>query len=186
MKIERPQATVPWIPSRRHHALFRLAAYLRMTRTSAERYVLDETKVLAIDRDQSSVETYAVATLVWFTVASFFAEVMSARMHIAAAGALALPLAAIAINASIPFTGTCITPLLHAIGLPRGAHNINVTSTILLLVLTIAASWFALFDTWVRIPAWIFLGCLAANGAAAIVLFILRKRVREAEARCVA
>lgn len=186
MKIQRPQAAVAWIPSRHRHALFRLVAFVRLTQTPPEQCVLDETKVLAIDRDQSTAETYVVTALTWFTVTCFAAHWMSAIMHILAAAVLAIPVAAFAITFAIPITGIFITPLLHVIGLPRGPHNINVTSTILLLVLAIAASWFALFETWVRLPAWIFLGCIAANGLAAIVLFILRKRVREAEARCVA
>src|SRR4051794_11468283 len=74
MKIQRPQATVGWIPSRRRYALFRLAAYLRLLRTPPERRILDETKVLAIDRDQSTAETYSVAALVWLTFSCFIAE----------------------------------------------------------------------------------------------------------------
>ena len=186
MKIDRPQAIVPWIPSRHHYALFRLVAYVRLLQTRNERCVLDETRVLAIDRDQSTAETYAVAALVWVTAASFLCELLSRRLAFAAAVAIAVPLATLAVSAAVVSLGALFALLQHAIGLPRGPHNINLNSTIMLLPVVLAASYFALAPNWIRIPAWIFLGCIAANGIAAIVLFILRKRVREAEARCVA
>jgi hypothetical protein len=184
LKIERPQAGAPWIPSRRRHALFRLAASIQLLRTAVACPV-DETKVLAIDRDQSAAETYAVATLVCFTLTCFLAEALSSRMHVVAALILSVPLAVIAINAAVVGVGLLIAPLLHTLGVPRGPHNVHLNSAIMLLPLGLAASYLALSPTWVRVPAWIFLGCLVANGIAAIVFFILRNRVREAEARCV-
>jgi hypothetical protein len=186
VKIDRPQAIVPWIPSRHRYALFRLVAYVRLLLARRNDYALDETKVLAIDRDQSTAETYAVSGLVSLTIVLFLTDVMSIRIHLAAAAAIAIPAAALAVSAAVVLTGTCITPLLHAIGLPRGPHNINVNSTIMLLPVVLAASYFAASQRWVRVPAWFFLACIAANGLAAIALFMLRNRVREAEARCVA
>lgn len=186
MKINRAQAIVPWIPSRHRYALFRLVAYVRLLQTRHEQCVLDETRVLAIDRDQSTAETYVVGALVWMTVTSFVCELLSRRLVPAAAVAIAVALATLAVSAAVVAVGTLVAPLLHAIGLPRGPHNINLNSTIMLLAITLAASYYALFPSWVRVPAWIFLGSIAANGIAAIVLFIVRKRVREAEARCVA
>ena len=185
MKINRPQAVVPWIPSRHRYALFRLGAYVRLLQTPTARCVLDETRVLAIDRDQSTAETYAVAALVWLTVASFVCELLSRRLALAAAVVSSVALATLAVSAAVVSIGALIQ-LLHAIGLPHGPHNINLNSTIMLLPIGLAASYFALAGNWVRVPAWIFLGCIVANGIASIVLFVLRKRVHEAEARCVA
>ena len=186
MKIERPQAVVPWIPSRHRYALFRLAAWLRLSQTKDEQCVLDDLKVLAIDRDQSTMETLIVAGLVWLTFACFLTELLSRQLVLVAAAAIAVPAAALLINAAVPFVAIFITPVLHLIGLPRGPHNINTNSTIMLMALTLAASYFALSSGWVRVPAWAFLICLALNGIAALVVFVLRKRIREAEARCVA
>lgn len=185
MKIERPQATVPWVPSRYRYALFRLVAYARLARTSIRRGVPDDTKVLAIDRDQSTGEAYTMAMLVWFTSAAFTAHLLSSRLVLAAAIVIAIPLAAFAFNAAIVLMGIAITPLLHLIGLPRGPHNIGANSAVILVALGLAASYFATATGWVAVPAWIFLACLAANGVAAIILFTLRGRMRADEERCV-
>jgi hypothetical protein len=99
---------------------------------------------------------------------------------------IAAALATLAVSVAVVAIGALVAPLLHAIGVPRGPHNINLNSTIMLLPVALAASYFALVPNWVRLPAWIFLGCMIANGIASIVLFVLRKSVREAEARCVA
>jgi hypothetical protein len=186
MKIQRPQATVGWIPSRRRYALFRLAAYLRLLRTPPERRILDETKVLAIDRDQSTAETYSVAALVWLTFSCFIAELLSWWLPIGVAFSVALPIVTVALTLVGPFMAVFVMPLLHTVGLPRGPHNIGVASATLLLAMSLMASYFALSNAWVRVPSRIFLGVLAMNGVAALILFALRKRVREAEMRCVA
>jgi len=185
LKLDRPQATVPWIPSRHRYALFRLLAYVRL-RSTAAACAVDDTQVLVIDRDQSNAETYAVAFLLWGTLACFLAQLMSHRLHPAAAVLIAVPIAAMAITAGVVANGVFITPVLHAIGLPRGSHEINIASTLLLLEVGLPASYFALCDGWIRVSAWIFLGCIAANGVAAILFFLMRRRAREAEARCVA
>ena len=186
MKLDRPQAAVPWIPSRHHYALFRLFAYLRLRVTPASACAVDDRQVLAIDCDQSNAETYAVGFMVCGTLACFFAELLSHGLHLAAAVLIAIPIAVISLSVGLLANGFLITPLLHAIGLPRGRHDINIASTIHLLEVALAASYFAARDGWIRVPAWIFLGCIAANGVAAILFFLMRRRARDAEARCVA
>jgi hypothetical protein len=52
--------------------------------------------------------------------------------------------------------------------------------------IALAASYFVTTATWARFPAWLLLGAIGANGVAAIVLLLLRGRVRAAEARCAA
>jgi len=196
VRIARPQAAVAWVPSRHRYALFRLIAYLRLA-SGADgphgdrgwRPDVDlgaNAIVLAIDRDQSSVEAYTVCVLVWMTVSAFFAAVLSSTLVLPAAIALAIPIAALTLTLSMVMTGLVVTPVLHAVGLPRGADNIAPATMVMLIAVTLAASYFATLSTWVRIPAWLFLGAVAINGVAAIVLFVVRQRVRAAEARCVA
>ena len=183
MKLERPQAAVPWLPSRRRYAAFRLVAYLRLARTRDCNP--DPDRVLALDRDQSSAETFVMAFLVWATTASFLTHLFALRLVLPFAAVAGAALAVIGLNAFVVFVGVFITPVLHAIGLPRGPHNIGVASAVFLIVLAVAASYFATFATWVAVPAWIFLGAIAINAVAAGILFVLRSRVREAESRCV-
>ena len=186
MKLDRPQAGVPWVPSRHRHALFRLIAAFRLMMTPAERCANEETQVLAIDRDQSNVETYVTTALVWFTLACFFAELLSQCLHPGAAIPAAMAIAMLSVSLGIVLNGVLVTPVLHLLGLPRGPHEINTASAVFLLEIALAASYFALSDRWVRIPAWIFLGSIALNGMAAIILFTIRKRVELMEERCVA
>ena len=185
MKIDRPRAAVPWVPSRYRYALFRLVAYARLARRPLPMFTPGETRVLAIDRDQSSGEAYTIAIVVWFTAAAFMAHLLSARLVTAAAVLVAVPLAAFAFNAAIVLMGIAITPLLHLIGVPRGPNNIGVNSAVILISLGLAASYFATSSGWVAVPAWIFLLCIAVNGMAAIILFTLRGRIQADEQRCV-
>jgi len=185
LNIARPQAAVPWIPSRHRYALFRLIAYLRLARTPAESCVRDERRVLAIDRDQSSVETYTIAVFVWLLVAAFVTAMLSNRLILPVAIAASIPLAALLFSVAVVVTGIAIAPALHALGLPRGASDIVPNTWVFLTSVFLASSYFALSSGWVRYPAWLFLAVVAMNGAASVVLLLLRTRVREAEARCV-
>lgn len=186
MKIARPQAAVPWAPSRHRYALFRLIAYLRLARTQAQSCVRDESRVLAIDRDQSMFEQYTIAVFVWVTVAAFLAAMLSTRVILPLAIAVSIPIAALLFSMGVVVTGVAITPALHAIGLPRGVSNIAPNSWVLLTCVFLPSSYFAISNSWARYPAWLFLGAMVMNGVASIVLFFLRARLRAAEARCVA
>ncbi|MGZ4778567.1 MAG: hypothetical protein ACXV5L_05180 [Thermoanaerobaculia bacterium] len=186
MNIARPQAAVPWVPSRSRYAIFRLIAYVRLLKKAGEPCVRDEMRVLALDRDQSTAEHYTIALLVWLTVAAFFAAMLSARVILPVAIIIAIPLAALFLNAAVVATGVAMTALLGALGMPRDASRIVPNSWIFLTGLSLSSSYFAMATTWVRYPAWLFLLTLAVNGAASIALFFLRARVRAAEARCVA
>ena len=183
MKIERPQALVPWLPSRNRYALFRLLAYLRLARTTPQ--ARDESRVLAIDRDQNSGEAFVMAALIWAVTWAFFAHLLASSIGVAAAFFIAGPAAILALNAAVVVIGIAITPVLHAIGLPRGPHNIATNSAVVLLVLTVASSYFATLPSWVAVPASLFLTAIVVNGVAALVMFALRHRVRLAEQRCV-
>ena len=183
MKIDRPQAAVPWVPARYRYALFRLAAYARLAKTpSCE---IDQTRVLAIDRDQNNAEAYTLAIVAWATASAFLAQLLSRWLVLGLAILAAIPLALFAFSAAVVIIGAIITPLLHAVGLPRGPNNHGVTSAIVFIVLTLAASYFATLDGWVAVVAWFFLGVIILNGTAAAILFGLRQRVRQAELRCV-
>lgn len=185
MNIARPQAALPWLPSRSRHAVFRLVAYMRLRRMGAEPRVRDDTRVLALDRDQNTAEQYTIALLTSLTAASFLAAMLSKRLILPVAIIVSVPLAVLLLNAAVVATGLAMTALLGALGLPRDTSRITPNSWIFFTVLFLSSSYFATVTTWVRYPAWLFLLVLAVNGAASIALFLLRARVRAAEARCV-
>jgi hypothetical protein len=184
--IARSQAAAPWVPSRHRFAIFRAVAFVRLLRSGSfpERGSKEDGVVLAIDRDQSTAENYTVGIFVWLVVSSFFAALLSARLVLAAAVLIALPLGALAVSAAVVIAGLVFAPVSHALGVPRGPSNITLNSTGILMVVTLAASYFAASPAWVRVPAWIFLGAIVLNGLCSAALFVMRARLRGMELRC--
>jgi len=157
VRIVRDREDARWLPSRFHFALFRLAAFVRMmfTRPQQRRGI-----IIAIDREQSTIEHYT--TSIWFTatIACFFAYLMPL--------AIAIPVATIAIQFPIFMVG-------------RGK---KVNTAALMSLATIAAAYLATKQTWIRFAAWQFLGILALNAIAEFIMLTLRGAVRRMEARC--
>jgi len=157
MRIVRDREDARWLPSRFHFALFRLAAFVRMTFTHPqERRGL----IIAIDREQSTIEHYTMS--IWFiaTVACFFAYLMPI--------ALAIVVATIAVQVPIFTVG----------------RKKNVNSIVMMSLATIAAAYLATTQTWIRFAAWQFLALAALNAIAEIVMLTLRGAVKRMEARC--
>ena len=157
MRIVRDREDARWLPSRFHFALFRLAAFVRMTFTRPhERRGI----IVAIDREQTTIEHYTIS--IWFTatVACFFASLMPV--------AIALVVAMIAVQFPIFMVG-------------RGK---SVNTVVLMSPATIAAAVLTTTPTWIRFAAWQFLAVLAMNAIAEIVMLTLRDEVKRMEARC--
>jgi hypothetical protein len=157
VRIIRDREDARWLPSRFHFALFRLAAFVRMTFTRPrERRGI----IVAIDREQSTIEHYTIS--IWFTatVACFFAFLMPL--------ALAIVVATIAVQFPIFMVG-------------RGK---SANTVVLMSLATIAAAVLTTTTTWIRFVAWQFLGVLAMNAIAEIVMLTLRDAVHRMEARC--
>jgi hypothetical protein len=51
-------------------------------------------------------------------------------------------------------------------------------------LMLIASSYFATSATWARFAAWLFFAIVIVNSAAAVILRLLRNRIRAAEERC--
>jgi len=157
VRIVRDREDARWLPSRFHFALFRLAAFVRMTFTRPqERRGI----IVAIDREQTTIEHYTIS--IWFTatVACFFASLMPV--------AIALVVAMIAVQFPIFMVG-------------RGK---SVNTVVLMSPATIAAAVLTTTPTWIRFAAWQFLAVLAMNAIAEIVMLTLRDEVKRMEARC--
>ena len=140
-----------WDPRRNHFALARLVARLMRKRAPAPA----ERVIYAADRHQSAVENYAVAA--WFLL-SMTCFIAAALPLVAPAALLAaLPLAMIAVQIPI-----CLT------GIPLSNQSLNAFA--LMLCGAAAAAYFALQPGWVRFVAWFFLGVIALNAIAWVIV----------------
>jgi len=144
-----------WLPSRHRFALPRLIAYAKL-RGVRELANDAEHLILPIDRDQTAAEMNAIAIWVFVTTVCYVAATLP----------LIWPVAIIA-----------------AMLIGDGDH-IKIISLITMSLLVIASSYVAVSNSWPRYVAWFFFAVLIANGAAAIVVRLVRGRVRAAEERC--
>jgi ABC-type transport system involved in cytochrome bd biosynthesis fused ATPase/permease subunit len=155
--VVRDRDDARWLPSRFHHGLFRLFAFVRMYGTAPrERRGI----MLAIDPDQSTGEQYAIALWTTATVSCFFAAF--------------LPLA----------VAIVLAPLALLIPLFIFSRGLRFHSILFMTLISIAAAYFAMKPIWIRYVAWQFLALMALNAIAALIMLPLRGQVRKMEERC--
>jgi len=159
-----------WLPSRHRFALFRLYALLRLLRATTEPTATE--LVLPIDRDQSAHEQYTVGAWIYLTAVAYVAALLPVVTPLALV--LAIPIAAVALHVPLLLLGAV---------LPRWTPHESLHAKVLMTVLAAGSFWFAQHDRWPRSIAWLFLGVLAANGAAALVNFAFRGTVARWERR---
>jgi hypothetical protein len=166
-----------WLPSRHNFALFRLAAWIQLLRTSPS----PGNAILIVDRHQSAVEAYAIAVWITATSTCFAAEILFSSLPLPAALAAGIVASVIILHVLILAGMLIIGPLLE--GATRTTMDKRrLNSILLLLVLTAFALGLATKDSWVRFAAWQFLALLLMNGVAATILFVLRSRIDQREA----
>jgi hypothetical protein len=170
---DKPEAR--WLPSRHRFALSRLIAYAKLR---GARAIANNTEhlILPIDRDQTAVEMNGVAVWVFFTTICYIAAALP--LILPAAIVVAIPLAAIVLQFPIVVIGPIVRMLIG-----DGDH-IKIISAITMALLVIASAYFATSSWWPRYVAWLFFAVLIANGVAAILVWLLRDGMREAEERC--
>jgi len=171
MRVVRDRGEARWLPSRHRYALARLIAFLRLRRARSEP---EPGLILAIDRDQSTPENFAVGLWVWFSWSCYAAAILPGAWKLAA------PIIG-QVCVQAPIVASLILPLF---GRDRYANNHRINSVLLFVLLIVASSYFATVPTWVRFVAWLVFAVFALNALAAAVLFLLRGSVRELEARC--
>ena len=133
-----------WLPSRHRFALTRLIAFIIHKRASAKMTV--DHLLLAIDRDQSAMETYALS--IWVLIASICYVAAVLPLPAGWSILLGIPIAALLIQLPIPF---------------------GATSAILLLIQFCAAAYFATANGPVHYVALLSLTIFIANSLAWIV-----------------
>ncbi len=168
MKIVRGRADARWLPSRFNYALFRLYAFLRMKTAKPE--VADIS--LVIDRNQNPIESAVLSAWTTATLACYAAETLF--------DAWPLPLALLA---GIPVAITALEIPIVAVGvaLRHRGYNIPLNSFVLMSLMTVAALSFARAQSWIRFAAWQFLGAIALNAVAAVIVYSLRGAIAEME-----
>lgn len=172
MRVVRDRAEARWLPSRHRYALARLIAFLRLRNAGSEpRSGL----VLAVDRDQSTAENMTLGFSVWFIWTCYAAAILPGPWKVTA------PLLS-HLGLQVTIVGTVL--ILHLFGRDLWAFNHRINSTLLFILLLLASSYFAATQLWVRFVAWVVLAVFVLNAVAATILFLLRKSVRELEARC--
>ncbi|HXA15508.1 MAG TPA: hypothetical protein VN380_00835 [Thermoanaerobaculia bacterium] len=171
--IDRPDAR--WLPSRHRFAVARLIGYTRLgrARSAVER---PEHLILSIDRDQTAGEMHLAAFWVIATVACYIAASLPFALPLSIV--LSVPLAAIAIHLPVVLAGLTLRALTG-----DGDH-IKLVSVMMMTLLLIASSYVATTRSWARYAAWLFFAILLLNGVAAIILWLLRGAIQEAEERC--
>jgi len=140
-----------WRPARHHFALARLVAHVMWRRPAP---AADDT-IYFVDRHQSAIENHAVAA--WF--------LLSMTCFIAAALPLSLPLALVA---AFPLAMLAIQIPIFITGLPFSNPRLN--SKFMMLCGAAAALYSALQPGWVRFAGWAFLGVIALNAIAFVVV----------------
>jgi hypothetical protein len=170
---DRPEAR--WLPSRYRFALARLIAFAKLrgargVATNAEHLILP------IDRDQTAVEMNGIAIWAFVTTVCYIAAALPLIWP--AAIAVAIPIAAIALHFPIVVIGPIVRMLTG-----DGDH-VKIISVITMALLVIASSYAAMSGSWARYVAWLFFAVVVVNGAAALVVWLLRGQIRAAEERC--
>lgn len=168
--VDRPMAG--WLPSRHRFALARLVAYVRL-RFDQPAATQPEHLILPIDRDQTAAEMYGVAVWVFATTTCYVAASLPFRLPWSII--LAIPLAAIAIH----------VPIVAGMVLMGDGNHIKIVSVITMGLLLMASSYAVTTASWARFVAWLFFAILVINGAAAVVLWLLRGAMQAGEERCV-
>jgi hypothetical protein len=168
MRVIRGREDARWMPSRFRFALFRLYAYARLRGAAPQ----SADVAYIIDRDQSAVENFTVGIWTIFSAGAYVTWLLSPRWPLALA-LIASPFIAVMLM-QVPVVAVGLLLL-------RRKDNLRVNSVVLMVLLTAAAVYFARVDGWVRYAAWQFLGVLALNALAAIVVMIFRSSIAAAE-----
>ncbi|HET7712776.1 MAG TPA: hypothetical protein VFL80_12660, partial [Thermoanaerobaculia bacterium] len=149
-----------WCPARFHFALPRLLALFRSSRDEP---VSEGAIAMAVDRDQTAWEMYAVCCWMFGTVAVYCADFIARYLPWWIAAPAAVPAAAVALEMPF-FLGGAILVLRDRL-VSRGSENhIRFNSFLTVLIVTVASSYFLLDGSVpARIAGALFVALLVAN-----------------------
>lgn len=171
------------LPSRSNFAIFRLIGYFR-SRGAPDQVPVPGT--LTIDAGQNTLEEYAVALWVLLAATCYCAAALASFMSLPLAIAIAVVVAPMAVPIPSYVTGGFVMPLWRRVSGRKDRNNIRQNSFMTMAVFLAASAWFAMRHEWTTSIAIASLSLAVLNAAAAVVMWLLRGRVREMEKRCAA
>lgn len=170
MRVVRDRNEARWLPSRHRFALAKLIAMVVMPRARREPTSLK--MIYAIQRDQSTLEHYSVAVWLYITATAYLIAITPPILWIV------MPwIAGLAIHVPCFLIGWLA-------GLAGGNDNRKLNGISTMAMMLIASSYFATTSSPVRFIAWFFLGVVALNAIAAVVMWLLRGTAAAMERRC--
>lgn len=178
MTIVRDRADARWLPSRFNFALFKLFAFARLKMAKPEP---QPGLALAIERNQSAAENYAVTIVVFIVLAAFVASLLATSLPFGTACLVAVPTTAVLINVQVVGVGAILIPFVRKLTRSRPEIGIALNSAITAMFVTAAAAFLAVSDSSVRHFGTAFLILIAANAVAAIIVFVLQRPIADAE-----
>ena len=165
------------LPSRHDFALFRLAAYVRLRVSRSE----PDDSLLAVERHQSTLEALLVGLWFFLTAACYLAASVFHRWPRVLGITVGFAVAIVLQQFVMMIFYYTLVPLWHAVTRKVRHSSIDLQSTLFLLSMTVVSAGVALGDSWVRFIAWQFLGVIAVNAVAALIVFALRHRIAALE-----
>ena len=171
MRAVRDRADARWAPSRFNFAIFRLAALIIGSRVKLERRAGE---VLVIDRNQNSVESYAVSAWVVASLSAYMQSVMVRPIGWIAATLLSVPIVMALLQIIVVVGGLIVLPA------PGGDHT-RFNGALLMTGFSGISAWMASTSLWSRYVGMLFLIIVAMNAVAAIALRVLGKQVAAAD-----
>jgi hypothetical protein len=181
MRVIQDCPEAQWLPSRSHFAIFRLASYIRLRTASPSK---DIRMALAVDRDQNAFENLSISAMIFVVTVAYLVPLLEQRMPWWAAVAVAIAIAPVADHIPFFFTGLLAIPLWRRITGRSGDNNMAANSAGEMTALLATSLWFVSGPEPIRIVAAAVLALFALNTVAAVLMWLLRARVRELEARC--
>lgn len=177
MKVVRSRAEARWLPSRHHFAIFRLAAFLRLWHARPRTGDV----LLAVERHQSTAESMITGFWYFGTATCYIASWLPdwpALITIPASFAIAV----MVFQPMFISFGLTISPLLRKLTRSTTDDNADLNAVLCMIVLGIISAAYLDDTSWLHFVSWQFFIVLATNACAAVVMFLLRNRVKAIEA----
>jgi len=171
MRAVRNRADARWAPSRFNFAIFRLGVLIIGSRVPVEDRADD---VLVIDRNQNSVESYAVSFWLVASLSAYTQSLMVRPVGWIAATLLSVPIVLASLQIIVVAGGFVVLPA-------PGSDHTPFNGALLMTVFAALSAWIASTSLWSRHIGMLFLIIVAINATAAVVIRLLGKQVAAAD-----
>lgn len=176
-RIVRNRADAKLLPSRHDFAIFRVIAWMRLSRAKPA----STSTMHFADRHQSAAEMWTVG--IWMLVAStlYATDALSFRLPLALAGIAGFAIALTALQLAVVVSGLVVAPLWRSL-VRHDTLPLRVNSIVVMSLFIAATAWASLRPGWVRYAGWMTLAAGALNLMAAILLRLFRNQIARLEA----